>query len=91
MMLREVNMGDSEEEEAYKIQRERQKESLEKLKVVERVIACRTRTDDLDSTKVVPEYFCKWHNQGYDAATWESASSFVSVTMSILTAQSRAR
>lgn len=73
-ILREVNLGDSEEEESYKIHRERQKEALEKLKVVERVIASRTRTDDLDNTKVVPEYFCKWYNQGYDAATWESES-----------------
>ena len=72
MILREVNMGDPEEEESYKIQRERQKEALEKLKVVERVIAQRIRTDELDSTKSIPEYFCKWHNQGYDAATWES-------------------
>lgn len=71
-MLREINMGDLEEEESYKIQRERQKEALERLKVVERIIAHRTRSDELDNTKVIPEYFCKWHNQGYDAATWES-------------------
>lgn len=71
-MLRDINMGDLEEEESYKVARERQKESLEKLKAVERIIAHRTRTDELDSTKVLPEYFCKWMNQGYDAATWES-------------------
>jgi chromodomain-helicase-DNA-binding protein 1 len=76
MILREVNMGDPEEEESYKIQRERQKEALEKLKVVERVIAQRTRVDELDNTRSFPEYFCKWHNQGYDAATWESMLHF---------------
>jgi chromodomain-helicase-DNA-binding protein 1 len=72
MLLHEVNMGDLEELESYKIQRERQKEALEKLKVVERIIAHRTRADDLDNTKQIPEYFCKWYSQGYDAATWES-------------------
>lgn len=72
MMLREINMGDLEEEETYKISRERQKEALERLKVVERIVAHRTRTDELDNTKVIPEYFCKWYSQGYDAATWES-------------------
>ncbi|KAG9057905.1 hypothetical protein FS842_002907 [Serendipita sp. 407] len=70
-MLKEVDMGDLEEEESYKIYRERQREALEKLKVVERVIAERSRPDELDSTKQIPEYFCKWYNQGYDAATWE--------------------
>ncbi|KAG8853728.1 hypothetical protein FRB91_004430 [Serendipita sp. 411] len=36
-MLKEVDMGDLEEEESYKIYRERQREALEKLKVVERI------------------------------------------------------
>lgn len=78
-MLREVNMGDLEEVESYKIYRERQKEALEKLKVVERVIAERTRPDEIDSSKQVPEYFCKWYNQGYDAATWEKLDDIKSI------------
>lgn len=61
--------GDLEEEETYNIMRSRQKESLELLKVVERIVAHRTRMED---GIVIPEYFCKWHSQNYDAATWES-------------------
>lgn len=61
--------GDLEEEETYNIMRSRQKENLELLKVVERIVAHRTRVED---GAVIPEYFCKWHSQNYDAATWES-------------------
>lgn len=74
IILRELSYarGDLEEEENYKIQRERHKEELEKLKVVERVISHRTIPDEHDPTKATPQYFCKWHTLGYDAATWES-------------------
>lgn len=69
--------GDLEEEETYNIMRSRQKENLELLKDVERIVAHRTRMED---GVVIPEYFCKWYSQNYDAATWESESHGVQLT-----------
>ena len=74
--------GDLEEEETYNIMRSRQKENLELLKVVERVVAQRTRVED---GVVIPEYFCKWYSQNYDAATWESECHTVQLPLLVLT------
>lgn len=74
--------GDLEEEETYNIMRSRQKENLELLKVVERVVAQRTRVEE---GVVIPEYFCKWHSQNYDAATWESECRAIQLPLLILT------
>lgn len=74
--------GDLEEEETYNIARSRQKENLELLKVVERIVAQRTRVEE---GVVIPEYFCKWHSQNYDAATWESECRTIQLPLLILT------
>lgn len=80
--------GDPEEEETYNINRSRQKENLELLKVVERVVAQRTRVED---GVVIPEYFCKWYSQNYDAATWESECHTVQLPLLVLTSCVRIR
>jgi len=74
--------GDLEEEETYNIMRSRQKENLEVLKDVERIVAHRTRMED---GVVIPEYFCKWCSQNYDAATWESEFRAVRLRLLLLT------
>uniref|UniRef100_A0A093VCX1 Chromodomain helicase hrp3 n=1 Tax=Talaromyces marneffei PM1 TaxID=1077442 RepID=A0A093VCX1_TALMA len=56
-----------EEKEKWNLDRERDIESLEDYKKVDRIIGHR---DTLDGT----EYFVKWKRLNYDACTWESDS-----------------
>ncbi|KAF5321609.1 hypothetical protein D9619_002024 [Psilocybe cf. subviscida] len=56
-----------EDAEALHLDKEREKEELETFRNVERIVAHRDGTTDM-------EYFCKWQNLNYEHCTWELQS-----------------